>query len=871
MSKARRPGARLAALGAIVVMGMGCQATVPGAGPTGATGVDVAHGQPAGSPLPLPVGPVSGGPAALVDPEVGTGIGASAPGNVSEYPGASVPLGMVQFSPDTSPDRQVTTGSGYDYADSDISGFSLTHLSGDGCAIYGDIPILPVSGAVPANPEAAVQPFSHLDEASAAGNYAVRVGPGGTGQGIGVALTATTRSALGQFSFPADAGDGNLLFKVSDSANGSSASQVEVIGSNGLSGSVTSGDFCGIPGNYTLYFVAQFSENFAASGTWDNDVASSQRACTGTASIDCGAWVSFRQPGQTGSEPILAKVGISFVSAAGAAANLAAEDPGWNFRSVSGAATAEWNGLLDRVAVQGGTPAAQQTFYTALYHSMLFPSVFSDDDGQYMGFDHRVHTVVKGHVQYANFSESDIYRSEVPLLAVLLPGPTSQMVQSLLNDAGQTKGGFLPKWAIADNDAGQWDGDSADPIIAEAYAFGARQFNLAAALKAMVHGATVPETGSDRTASEPCPVPIAGLGTRAHLRSHLLSLHRRGFGDPRVLDRRLLHLATGAGRGRPGRGGGVRRAWPELAEPVQSGHRVPGGPPGRRKFPGRPCIPACESHRPGPRGRPTGFRGGQRHPVHLGGSPKPGRAVRADGRRRSRGRRAQRVLHPTERNPIRTLRLGRKRAGGVDPLRVRLRRGPLENPVGGPRHHDPAVSAHPRRRAGGGRPRGHVLVVRVGRAGSVPRNPGGGRSGHDQSRVPPGEGGRGQWTHPDHHRLARSLAVRPAGPTGDRVGCRVVLGQALASRLGARERCDPGGGPGGFSRCRLGGCCRRPPLRRSPGEPLRRWRPPPRAGPSTCPPTVRPPPSSGSRRPAAPVVPITRCPGVWFPPPVWWG
>jgi len=402
---------------------------------------------------------------------------------------------MVQFSPDTSPDRQVTTGSGYDYADSDISGFSLTHLSGPGCATYGDIPILPVSGAVPANPEAQIQPFSHQNEGGSAGNYTVRVGPGGAAQGIGVALTATTRSGLGQFSFPAAAGDGSLLFKVSDSANGSSASQVRVIGNDGMSGSVTSGDFCGIPGNYTLYFAAQFSEKFAASGTWDNDVVSSQKACTGTAQLDCGAWVSFRQPGQIGGGKLLVKVGISFVSAAGAAANLAAEDPGWNYGSVSGAATAEWNGLLDRVAVQGGTHAAQRTFYTALYHSLLFPSVFSDDDGRYIGFDHRVHTLVQGHVQYANLSEADIYRSEVPLLAVLLPGPTSQMVQSLLNDAAQTKGGFLPKWVIADNDAGQWDGDSADPIIAEAYAYGARQFNLAAALKAMVHGATVQESG----------------------------------------------------------------------------------------------------------------------------------------------------------------------------------------------------------------------------------------------------------------------------------------------------------------------------------------------------------------------------------------
>lgn len=471
-------------------------------GSAGPASVGAAAESPAGSPIAVPLGPSSGGPAALVDPEAGTGIGTAVPANVSEYPGASVPLGMVQFSPDTSPDRQVTTGSGYDYADSNISGFSLTHLSGPGCAIYGDIPILPISGPMPANPETAVQPFSHANERASAGNYAVSLGSGG--QGIGVQLTATTRSALGAFTFPATSAptdaatptDGHdLLFKVSDSANGSSAARVQVVGTDELTGSVTSGDFCGIPGNYTLYFAARFSKAFVASGTWRNSAVSPKESCAGTAVVACGAWLGFRRPGRSGPQTVLVKVGISFVSPEGATANLVAEDPGWSFEKISDAATAEWNGLLGRVAVQGGTKTAQRTFYTALYHSLLFPSVFSDDNGQYMGFDHRVHTLAKDQVQYANFSECDIYRSEVPLLAMLLPGPTSQMVQSLLNDAAQTKGGFLPRWAIADNDASQWDGDSADPIIADAYAYGARQFSLTDALKAMIHGATVQESG----------------------------------------------------------------------------------------------------------------------------------------------------------------------------------------------------------------------------------------------------------------------------------------------------------------------------------------------------------------------------------------
>ena len=220
-----------------------------------------------------------------------------------------------------------------------------------------------------------------------------------------------------------------------------------------------------------------------------------QASCSGSATVSCGAWVSFRRPGQTGSQTVTAKVGVSFVSAAGRVGNLATEDPGGDFAEVAGSTTAEWNGLLGRVAVHGGTTDQRRIFYTALYHSLLFPSVFSDDDGRYMGFDHRVHALTKGDVQYANFSECDIYRSQVPLLATLLPGPTSQMVQSLLRDGSQTKGGFLPRWAIADNDAGQWDGDSVDPIIADAYAYGARRFDAKAALRAMVHGATVAENG----------------------------------------------------------------------------------------------------------------------------------------------------------------------------------------------------------------------------------------------------------------------------------------------------------------------------------------------------------------------------------------
>ncbi len=186
------------------------------------------------------------------------------------------------------------------------------------------------------------------------------------------------------------------------------------------------------------------------------------------------------------------KVGISFVSIANAAANLTAEDPGWSLDHVESQATADWNGILGGIRVGGGSTAQMRTFYTALYHSLLFPNVVSDVNGQYAGADGMVHQSTT-RTQYANFSEWDIYRSDIELVSLLAPYQAGDMVQSLVNDAEQ--GDWLPKWAIVGGDSGQMNGDSADPIIAAAYAFGIRDFDVSAALAAMVKGATQDETG----------------------------------------------------------------------------------------------------------------------------------------------------------------------------------------------------------------------------------------------------------------------------------------------------------------------------------------------------------------------------------------
>ena len=459
---------RRTALSAALAVGLAC-VTLTGCGSSGATS------------SPGAAATLVSDPASLVHTIDGTGSGPVKPGAVGEFPGADLPFGMIQWSPDTTPNR-AGAGGGYSYADSHISGFSLTHLSGTGCASYGDVPILPTVGPIGASPEHDVASFSHATERSAPGSYGVTLGP----SKVRAALAVTTRTGISQFTFPRTH-EANVLFKVAGSANPVSETGVHLVGRNSIAGQVTSGQFCGTGTNYTLYFQATFNRPFVTAGSWNGSVVSpGSTACQGAA---CGAFVTFDTDS---NQVVLMKVGISFVSVANAAANLSSEDPGWSLDHVESSATSQWNSLLGRLRVGGGSAAQQHTFYTALYHSLLAPNVVSDVNGQYVGDDGAVHES-PGRTQYSNFSEWDIYRSEIELVSLLAPRQAGDMVQSLVNDAEQ--GGWLPKWAIVDGDASQMNGDSADPIIAAAYAFGVRGFDTNAALAAMVKGATQTETG----------------------------------------------------------------------------------------------------------------------------------------------------------------------------------------------------------------------------------------------------------------------------------------------------------------------------------------------------------------------------------------
>jgi predicted alpha-1,2-mannosidase len=413
-------------------------------------------------------------PTSLVDTFVGTS-GTAAGGPIDTFPGADLPFGMVQWSPDTPPQN---AGGGYEYSDKQITGLSLTHLSGPGCNVFGDFGILPIAGALPSSPATASQPFAHASEQIAPGWYVVSVGE----PAVRAELTVTMRTGIGRFTFPATS-QANLLVNVASNQAGVLGSNVRIDGSNEISGSATSGFFCGMPDQYTVYFVAQFDRPFRAHGTWQAarlfpDASSAQGPAA-------GAWLTFDA---MQNREVQMKVGLSFVSTAGARANLAAESSGWNLIGVRDRATEKWSAMLHRITIDGGTTLQQRMFYSAFYHTLLHPNVISDVTGEYRGFDGRVHRVAAGHAEYANYSDWDIYRTEVPLLALIAPSETSDMVQSLVDAYRQE--GWLPRWPLVDGTTSVMGGDSVDAVIGGAYAFGARAFDTRGALAAMIKGAT---------------------------------------------------------------------------------------------------------------------------------------------------------------------------------------------------------------------------------------------------------------------------------------------------------------------------------------------------------------------------------------------
>ncbi|WP_433256762.1 lectin [Streptosporangium sp. CA-135522] len=424
-------------------------------------------------------------------PDFGHGGGA---GNT--FPGADAPFGMLQWSPDTVTYQH----GGYHYDDNRIRGFSLTHLSGPGCGDFGNIPFMPVLGSSPVS----YSTFTHANESASPGYYSV-----GFDNGLRTELTATPRSGMGRFTYPAGQ-RASLSVDVAKAFNAASGSLT--IGTDTMSGYTDSGGFCGAGNRYRLYFHAVFDHPFATAGvaSADGKVDQGERTIEGSSKgaappapksaklqekaraaatvedvrpLAAAAFVSFDTSTQ---RSVTVRVGISFVSLDGAKANLAAEQGSRGFDEVKAGTRNAWNDLLGRISVTGGTDPQRRVLYTSLYHSLLHPNVFSDVDGRYIGFDRQIHTVPAGRAQYANYSGWDVYRSQAALVALIAPKEAADVAQSAINQAAY--GGYFDRWTVANGGTGVMNGDPLAIIVSTMHAFGATGFDTADGLRRMVAG-----------------------------------------------------------------------------------------------------------------------------------------------------------------------------------------------------------------------------------------------------------------------------------------------------------------------------------------------------------------------------------------------
>ena len=412
--------------------------------------------------------------AAAVNPYIGTRVSSQHDiGNT--LPGATRPFGMIYWSPDPA------TGFSYSYDQTTTRGFSLTHLSGPGCGVFGDLPIFPMLGLPtqppPVHNSVYTASYRHQDETAEPGYYAVKLS-----SGIQVRLAAAVHSGLAEFEYPQGGDLHTLLIDLSRNLSRVDGTQIQIEG-NRITGSVAGGGFCHLDNRYRIYFAIETEQTPTQIGTFDElRIRAGQRSASGPRS---GGYIGFAPSTRT----VRLKAGLSYVSIANAGDNLAREIPGWDLRQVRRQARADWNSALGHIVVSGGDAAHRTVFYTALYHSLLHPTIFSDLNGQYLGFDGVVHQA-GAHRQYANFSSWDIYRTQVQLIAMLMPDVASDLAQSLVNDAEQ--GGGLPIWPVANDESSCMVGDPSSPVLASIYAFGARNFDTSKALTLMIRGADDP-------------------------------------------------------------------------------------------------------------------------------------------------------------------------------------------------------------------------------------------------------------------------------------------------------------------------------------------------------------------------------------------
>ncbi|MEN6451862.1 MAG: GH92 family glycosyl hydrolase [Thermoguttaceae bacterium] len=411
--------------------------------------------------------PNPGQPIDCVNPLVGTS------GHGHTYPGATAPFGMVQLSPDT---RLKTWDgcSGYHYSDKWILGFSHGHLSGTGCSDLGDVRLTPLSGKMdwPTERDGYHLPFSHDKEVAHVGYYAVTLG----NPSVKAELTATEHAGMHRYTFPKDQPAHLVLDLIRSIGDG------HVVKSGLVAESKTT--FSGFRHSEgwaprkVFYYVIEFSEP-CDSWTIQSDGKDATDAKEGQ-----GRHVQAHFDFNSLEKPLGVRVGLSATSVEAARANLKAEIPHWDFDAVVKKTRAQWSDLLGKFVVQSADRAVTETFYTALYHTALAPTMFNDADGSYYGIDRKSHAKAD-FTYYSTFSLWDTFRAEHPLLTIYQPQRVDDFVNTMLAHYREFGKHSLPVWSLAGDETWCMIGNHAIPVIVDAYAKGFRGFDAEAAYAAM--------------------------------------------------------------------------------------------------------------------------------------------------------------------------------------------------------------------------------------------------------------------------------------------------------------------------------------------------------------------------------------------------
>lgn len=401
--------------------------------------------------------------AEMVNPLTGTSVTGLASGYL--YPGATYPFGMVQFTPSYF---------------AKCAGFVINQLSGGGCDHMGNFPTFPVRGRLEASPDR-IRNFriALSEESGHAGYYEAMVQ-----DDIKAMLTVTKRTGMAQYVFPEGDETGTVIIGAGLAATPIQQAAVAITGPGRCEGYATGGSFCGYPTPYKVYFVAEFDTDAVEVGTWKGeDLRYGGSFAEGE---DSGVYFTFDL---SESRTVRYKIGVSYVSVENARLNLETENPGWDFEGIKNAAEAEWNSVLGKIEVEGTNEDRMEQFYTHLYRSLIHPNICNDVNGEYMGADFKVHKTLRN--QYTSFSNWDTYRTQIQLLSILDPEVASDIVVSH-QDFAEQAGGSFPRWVMANIETGIMQGDPTPILIANAFAFGARNYDPQPIFRLMELGARVP-------------------------------------------------------------------------------------------------------------------------------------------------------------------------------------------------------------------------------------------------------------------------------------------------------------------------------------------------------------------------------------------